>query len=110
MPEEPEVDEPQVSEPESEEHQIVTAITLIRIYDVLMGIYGKLDPERADLMENLHRNGKVLSSEPYIDEFIADPQRIAGLLRGTSVEIDDDLEIQGENNHIDTGLRSKYSR
>lgn len=53
----------------------VQLIVQLRLYDVLMGIYTHLDPERAELLSDLHRSGAVLMSPPefrgrFVDEEI----------------------------------------
>jgi hypothetical protein len=42
---------------------MVTAITLIRIYDVLLGIYSNINPEEADNLVKLHEAGAFASPD-----------------------------------------------
>lgn len=45
----------------------VSMIIQMRIYDVLMAIYTKMDTEGAAQLHNLHSRGKVLGALPWID-------------------------------------------
>lgn len=42
-------------------------ITLMRVYDVLLGIYTHLDGDRAVALMELHAQGKVLGSLPNLN-------------------------------------------
>lgn len=51
----------------------VQLIVQMRIYDVLLGIYTHLDPEKAEKLADVHRSGAVLLSSPnFVGRFIDD--------------------------------------
>jgi len=45
----------------------LTLVTLMRIYDVLMAQYRLSSPEGAKRLHDLHAEGKILGSLPYLD-------------------------------------------
>lgn len=45
----------------------VSLVVNMRIYDVLMAIYTHLDEEGAQQLYDLHSEGKVLGSLPYLN-------------------------------------------
>lgn len=67
------VDEPQASGTEDNDpfspNNVgkVQLIVLMRIYDVLMAQLGKDHPEAAEALNDIHSNGKILGSLPYLD-------------------------------------------
>lgn len=49
------------------ESNSIIAVTLLRIYDVLMCHYGEVDQEDAINLANLHKQGKIRSDLPWLD-------------------------------------------
>ena len=45
----------------------LTLVTLMRIYDVLLAQYRLSSPEGAKRLHDLHAEGKILGSLPYLD-------------------------------------------
>ena len=43
---------------------VVNTITLMRIYDVLMGIYSNMNPDEADAMVKMHEQGIFATPDP----------------------------------------------
>ena len=47
--------------------QQVQLVVLMRIYDVLFGIYKELNVEDAKTVLNIHNNGKIAGPLPWLD-------------------------------------------
>jgi len=52
-----------VNEP-VENQEAVNTITLLRIYDVVLGIYAEFNEERASQLWEAHQNGELFGSSP----------------------------------------------